>query len=188
MVTTLGRLDSMITWSYEVTWLIKKRYISTSTRPITAKLYKVGVHGKGPPSIKSFWHFDDWSCYHVADEKRYISTSARPMTTKFNKVVDSNASLLSIWSQNLLITWSHNVTWEWQMFFKFTFTRPFAIRLDKHVQPQCHIFLQSRGYVSSRDKMNFIISLLPRGLLLLKLTRWWLVMRNHSKNSDVLWS
>ena len=38
-------------------------------------------------------------------------------------------------------------------------------------------------------QMNFVISLLPRGLLLLNLTGWWLVMRsNHSQSSVVLWS
>ena len=38
-------------------------------------------------------------------------------------------------------------------------------------------------------QMNFIISLLPRGLLLLSLTRWWLVMRSlYSHKCLVIWS
>ena len=78
MVTTLGRLHPMITWPYQVTWLIKKRYISTSTRPMTAKLDKAEVYSKGPASIGSFDALVVWSNYQVINEKRYISTSARP--------------------------------------------------------------------------------------------------------------
>ena len=38
-------------------------------------------------------------------------------------------------------------------------------------------------------RMNFVISLLLRGLLLLNLTGWWLVIRSHhSQSSVVLWS
>ena len=37
--------------------------------------------------------------------------------------------------------------------------------------------------------MNFVIYLLPRGLLLLNLTEWWLVIRIHHPQSGViLWS
>ena len=138
----------MVIWSQVTN---KKRYISTSTRPITAKLYKVGVHSKGPLSIKSFWRFDDWSHYHVTDEKRYISTSARlwlPNLTKWWVLMQAYylPSHTTCWSRG------HIRSHENEKCFKFIFTWPVAIKLDKHVQPQCHIFLWSRGYVSSRDK------------------------------------
>ena len=111
MVTTLGRLDPMTTWSHEVTWL-KKRYIFTSTRTMTVKLDKVEVYSKVPPSIESFDTLITWSSYHVTDEKRYISTSARAMATKHDRVMGSNVSLLSIKSLNLLTMWSHKITWQ----------------------------------------------------------------------------
>ena len=45
----------------------------------------------------------------MTGKKRYILTSTRPMATKFDRVVGSNAGLLSTKSHNLLITWSHKV-------------------------------------------------------------------------------
>ena len=72
---------------------------------MTAKFGKVEIYSKGSPSIKSTWSSD-----HVTDRKRYISTSARSMATKLDRVVGSNADLLSTKSYNLLITWSHKVT------------------------------------------------------------------------------
>ena len=69
----------------------KKRYISTSTRPMTAKLDKVEVYGEGSLSIESFIASITWSSYHMTDEKRYISTSAKPVATKLDKVMGSNA-------------------------------------------------------------------------------------------------
>ena len=99
----------MVTWSHVTN---KKRYISTSTRPMTAKLDKVEVYSKGSPPIESFDTLITWSNYHMTDEKRYILTFARPMATKLDRVVGSTAGLLSIKSLNLLITWSQKVTWQ----------------------------------------------------------------------------
>ena len=98
----------MVTWSHVTN---KKRYISTSTRPMTTKLDKVEVYSKGPPSTESFDTLLTWSSYHMTDEKCYISTSARPMATKLYRVIGSNVGSLSIKSHNLFITWSHKVTW-----------------------------------------------------------------------------
>ena len=170
----------MASWSHVTN---KKRYISASTRPMTAKIDKVDVYSKGPPSIESFDALITWPSYHTTDGKPYISTSAGPMATKVDRVVGSNVGLLSIKSYNLLITWSYKVTWQMKKCYKFTFSWPVAIKVDRrvtydqesYVQPQSHIFLRSRGYVSF--------------LLLLNLTGWWLVMRSHhSKSSLVLWS
>ena len=90
----------------------KKQYISTSTRPMTAKIDKVDVYSKRPPSIESFDALIMWPCYHMTDEKHYISTSAGPVGSKLHRVVGSNAGLLYIKSYNLLITWSYKVTWQ----------------------------------------------------------------------------
>ena len=50
---------------------------------MTAKLGKVEIYDKGPPSIKSF--------DHVTDKRCYMSTSARTMAKKLDRVVGSNA-------------------------------------------------------------------------------------------------
>ena len=76
---------------------------------MTAKLWKVEIYNKGPPSNKSFDALTTWWSDHVTDKKRYISTSAGTMAKKLERVVGSNASLLSTNSYNLLITLSHEV-------------------------------------------------------------------------------
>ena len=73
-------------------------------RSMTAKLGKVEIYSKGPPSIKSFDALSKWSRDPVTDKKGYISTSPRPLATKLGRVVSSNAGLLSTKSHNLLIT------------------------------------------------------------------------------------
>ena len=79
---------------------------------MTGKIDKVEFYSKGPPPIESFNALITWPSYHVADGKCYISTSAGPMSTNLDRVVGSNAGLLSINSHNLLITWSYKVTWQ----------------------------------------------------------------------------
>ena len=74
----------------------KKRYISTSARPVTAKIDKLEVYIKGPSSIESFDALITLPSYHVTDGKCYISTCAGHMATIFDKAVGSNGGLLSI--------------------------------------------------------------------------------------------
>ena len=62
---------------------------------MTAKLGKVEIYSKQPPSNKSFDALSMWSSDQVTDKKGYILTSARPMPTKLDIVVGSNAGLLS---------------------------------------------------------------------------------------------
>ena len=76
---------------------------------MTAKLGKAEIYNKKPPSIKSFDTMTRSSSDHVTDKKRYISTSTRTMAEKLERVVGSNAGLLSTKSRNLLIKWSHKV-------------------------------------------------------------------------------
>ena len=114
MATTLGRLDPLVKWPHEVTWLIKSD-ISPSLRGLwLPKLtrWMFILKGKGPPSIESFDALITLPSYHMTDAKRYISTSAGPMATKLDRVVGSNTALLSIKSHNLLIMWSYKVTWQ----------------------------------------------------------------------------
>ena len=51
---------------------------------MTAKIDKVDVYTKGPPSIESFDVLITLPSYHMTDAKRYISTSAGPMATKLD--------------------------------------------------------------------------------------------------------
>ena len=165
-------------------------------RPITAKLDKVKVYSKGPPSIESSDALITWSSYHETDGKRYISTSVRPMATKLDRVVRSNAGLLSIKSHNLLITWSCKVTRQMKNVIN-SFSRDLSLSnlTEGWLMIRSHICPTTKAYIPSittlREftwQVNFVISLLPRILLLLNLTGWWLVMRSHhSQSSVVLW-
>ena len=85
------------TWPHEVTWQIKKRFISNLLRLMTVKLSKVGNHSKRPPPLKSTWSSD-----HVTDKKHYISTSVRPMAIKLDRVVGPNVGL---YPQSLITCW-----------------------------------------------------------------------------------
>ena len=114
MVTTIGRLDPIITWSHEVTWLIKNDIspLPRGTWLPNLTRWRFIVKSHYPLSLLTLWSRDQVTSYHATDEKRYISTSARPMATKLGRVVGSNASFLSIKPHNLLITWSHKVIWQ----------------------------------------------------------------------------
>ena len=170
----------MATWSHVT---IKKRYISTSPKAVTAKLGKVEIYNKGPPSIRSFDALSTWSSDHVTDKKRYIPTSTRTMAKKLDRVVGSNACLLSIKSRNLLITWSKKSYNKWK-FVMSSFSR------DLWLSNQIEGWLMSRrshmsnstftypsnqavtwGHVKNELHYIFILwSLLP-----LNLTGWWLM-------------
>ena len=96
----------MATWSHLIN---KKRYISTSLRPMTAKPAKVEIYRKKPSSIKSFEALGMWSSDHMTDKRLYFSTSYVYQPWQSSNLVGSNASLLSAKSHNLLLTWSLKV-------------------------------------------------------------------------------
>ena len=109
-----GSTTSKVTWTYDhvATWshvTNRKQYISTSPKAINAKLGKVEIYNKGPPSIKSFDTLNMWSNDHMTVKERYTSTSSRTMSKKLDREVGSNADLLLAKSHNMLITWSHKV-------------------------------------------------------------------------------
>ena len=169
----------MATWSHVTN---KKRYISTSPKAMTAKLGKVEIYNKGPPSIKSFDALSTWSSDHVTDKKSYIFTSARTMAKKLDRVVGSNAGLLSTKSHNLLITWSHKVIKQMKNVIN-SFPRNLwlsnltegwlMIRShmsnNKVTYPSDHVV--TWGHVTNEFHYIFIL----RSLLPLNLTGWWLV-------------
>ena len=180
---------SKVTWPcncvatpHEVTWQIKKRYISTSPKALTAKLGKVEIYNKRSPSMKSFESLSSWSSDHVADKKRYISTSARTMAKKPDRVVDSKAGLLSTKPHNLLITWSHKVIKQMQnvinLFLRDLWLSNFTegwLMIKSHVSNN-NVTHPSDQVVTWSHETNqlhdiFILwSLMP-----LNLTGWWLV-------------
>ena len=148
----------MATWSHVTN---KKRYISTSPNAMTAKLGKVEIYNKGPPSIKSFDALSTWSSDHVTDKERYISTSARTMAKKLDRVVGSNASLLSTKSHNLLITRSQKSKNKWK-FVTNLFSRDLWLSnlIEGWLMSRSHFYNSTftypsnkpYGYVRSRDK------------------------------------
>ena len=48
----------------------------------------------------------------VANKKTYIFTFTRPMATNHDRDLAFHEKILSIKSDNPLITWAHQVTWE----------------------------------------------------------------------------
>ena len=86
----------------------KNRFISTSRKAMNVKPAKVQIYNKAPPSFKSFDTLTISSSDHVTDKKTfYFYLRENYETKKLDKVVSSNAGLLSTKSHNLLITWSH---------------------------------------------------------------------------------
>ena len=158
----------MATWSHVAN---RKRYISTFLKAMTAKLGKIEIYNKGPPSIKSFDALSTWSSDHVTDKKSYIFTSARTMAKKLDRVVGSNAGLLSTKSHNLLIKWSHShITNEKRYKFNFTWLMIRSHMSNKKVTyPSDHVV--TWGHVTNELHYIFIL----RSLLPLNLTGWWLV-------------
>ena len=61
---------------------------------MTAKLGKIEIYNKGPPSIKSFDALSTWSSDHVTDKKRYISISVETMAKKLDRVVGYNGGAI----------------------------------------------------------------------------------------------
>ena len=99
----------MVTWSH----VTNKNNISPLPRGpwlLNLKRWRFIVKGHHPLSLLTLWSRDQVIMWQY--EKRYISASARPMATKLRRVVGSNAGLLSINSRNLLITWSHKISWK----------------------------------------------------------------------------
>ena len=53
-----------------------------------------------------------WSGDHMTNEMHYISTSTRHMATKFDMEIASDEWILSSVLHNLLITCTHQITWQ----------------------------------------------------------------------------
>ena len=65
--------SSLITWSQEITWKIKKRYISPSARSMTTKIGKVMAYDKGLQTTKlATWFFDQVIMFsHVKNRENF---------------------------------------------------------------------------------------------------------------------
>ena len=149
---------------------------------MTARLGKVEIYHKEPPSIKSLDTLSTWSIDHVTNKKRYISTSARPVTNKLDRMVGSNSGLLSTKSYNLLITWSHKVIWQIKNVSN-SFSRDMWLSnlTEGWLMIRSHISNNKVTYPSDyavtwghvTNELHYIFIL--RSLLPLNLTEWWLV-------------
>ena len=184
MVTTFGRLDPydhVVRWSHRTN---KKRYISTSTRPMLAKLDKVEVYSNGPPSIESF---------------DTLITRDQVITWQMKNVISQLP--WDLWLPHLTEWWvltrgyypsSDSTCWprghrrshdKWKMFWIH-----FHVTCCYQTWQKGGLWLgvtcpTTKPHIHSITwQINFVISLLSRGL-----TGWWLVMRSHhSKSSFVL--
>ena len=112
MATTLGRLDPLVKWPHEVTWLIKSDIYPSLRGLWLPKLtrWMFILKGHHPLSLLMFW-----SRYQVItwQMQNVISQLPRDLwLPNLTWVMGSNAGLLSIKSYNLLITWPFKVTWQ----------------------------------------------------------------------------
>ena len=114
MTTTLGRLDPLVTWSHEVTWLIKNDISSCPRGLWQPKLTRSRfiVKGHHPLSLLMLWSGDQVITWQM---ENVISQLPRglwlPNLTEW-WVLMLAIKPLSIKSHNLLITWSYKVTWQ----------------------------------------------------------------------------
>ena len=146
------------------------------------QLGKVEIYSKGPPSIKSFDALNTWSSDHVTDKKRYISTSAGTMAKKLDRMVGSDADLLSTKSHNLLITWSHKVTQQMKNVIK-SFSRDLWLSnltegwlmIRSHMSNNKVTYPSGHAVIWGHVKNEFHYTFILRSVLQLNLTGWWLV-------------
>ena len=175
--TTLGRLNPIITWPHEVTWLIKND-ISSLTRGL----------GRYPLSFLTLW-----SRNQVIPRQMENVISQFPRDLWLLNLTGWWVLMRACYPSSHITCWSrgHIRSHDKWKCYKFTFLWPVAIKLEKRVVyllPQTHIFL-STWFREFTWQMNIVIFLLLPSLLLLNLTGWWLVMRSHHlKSSVVLWS
>ena len=81
---------------------------------LSAKLDKVEIYSKKVYGHHSFIFLTLWSSDQLITWliTNVISQRPRDLATKLDRVVSFNVCLLSIESNNLFITWSHEVTWQ----------------------------------------------------------------------------
>ena len=106
MATTLGRLDLLVTWPHEVTWLIKND-ISPLPRGLwLAKLTRRRfiVKGHHPLSLLMLWSRDQVITWQM---ENVISQLPRDLW-----LPNLTEWWVLMWSHNMLITWSNKVTWK----------------------------------------------------------------------------
>ena len=195
MATTLGRLDSLVTWPYEATWIIKSD-ISPSLRGLwLPKLtrWMFIVKGHHPLSLLMLWSRDQIITWQM---ENVISQLPRdlwlPNLTEWWVLVRAYypSSHITCWSRDHIR--SHG---KWKMLWiHFLVTCPYQTWQKGGswlgvISSITKLHIPSITWLREFTwQMNFVISLLPRGLLLLSLTGWWLVMRSHHwRSSLVLW-
>ena len=81
------------------------------------------------------------------------------MSKKLDRVVDSNAGLLSTKSHNLLITWSYKVIYQMKNVINsfshdlwLSILKDGWLMIKSHMSQQSHISLRPCDYVRLRDK------------------------------------
>ena len=178
MATTLGRLDPLVTWPHEVTWLIKSDISPCLPGLCLPKLTRwiFIVKGHHPFSLLMIWSRNQVITWQI---ENVISQLPRDLWLwKLARVVGSNGGQLSIKSHNLLITWSYKVTWQMKNVIN-------SLSRDLSLSNLAEGWLMIRSHMS---KWTFYIftSAMP---IATKLNRGMACTRSlHSKSSLLLWS
>ena len=196
MATTLGRLDPLVTWPHEVTWLIKSDISPCLPGLCLPKLTRwiFIVKGHHPFSLLMIWSRNQVITWQI---ENVISQLPRDLWLwKLARVVGSNGGQLSIKSHNLLITWSYKVTWQMKNVIN-------SLSRDLSLSNVAEGWLMIRSHMSNRkatysfdhlvtwvhvtNELRYIFtSAMP---IATKLNRVMACTRSlHSKSSLVLWS
>ena len=151
----------MITWLHEVTWLIKNDISPLPRGPWLPNLTRWNFIVKGHYllSLLTLWSCNQVITWHMKNDISQLPRDLRPPHLSewwilMRAYYPSSHS--TCWSRGHI---SHMTN---EKCFKFLFTWPVAIELGRKgslwlgvtCSTQSHIFLRSRGYVSSRDKLT----------------------------------
>ena len=122
---------------------------------------------------------------HVTNEEHYISTSTKLMATKLDREVACDEKMLYTKPHNLLITWTHQITWQIKTVISTISRDLWATKLDRIVtydkerqtsEWRVLLIMQSRKF-TWQIKKRYIWTSVRQCLLNSKC--WWRMRRGH---------
>ena len=122
---------------------------------------------------------------HVTNEEHYISTSTKLMATKLDREVACDEKMLYTKPHNLLITWTHQITWQIKTVISTISRDLWATKLDRIVtydkerqtsEWRVLLIMQSRKF-TWQIKKRYLWTSVRQCLLNSKC--WWLMRRGH---------
>ena len=109
------------------------------------------------------YHFDHVVLQgHVKNKNHYISSTKVPMATKLGRMITYLDSLLPLKSQDPLITWSCEITWQTKLLYIHVVLQSYVTNDHQTWQggdipwraPTHKLISQWRGFVRSRDMLK----------------------------------